>query len=458
MNYKNKAFILIGIFLNLFLAAIDQTIIITATPSIVEDLKEPQHYSWIVTSYLISSVIFLPIFGRLCDIYSVKVLAIVSNFIFILGSFLCSLSHSIFELALYRFIQGIGGGGIFVITFSTVGILYTPRERGKIQGWIGTVFGLSSILGPLLGGYLTYYLSWHWIFLINVPIGVLISILLIRYMPYIPPVSNQKFDVVGAILIFIWSFALLLLFNEVQLFIYDKFLYFILAILGLLFFYKYELKHKYPLFDLMLLKNSTFLKSSIAVFLFGGPFLGTLMFFPLYLLEKYQMNIVNAGFMITPLTFGVVFASTYAGKWASKTGRYKSILLKSNIMLLIMFLFIFISTKFFNLNLIYMILSMLFLGFAFGPILPLYVIAVQNSVSLQRIGTATSSIQFFRQLGSTLGVALLGFIYYKFFEKFQEKSILYAFPNLILVCNIFSLMGFIVTILLPDQELKENHH
>ncbi len=458
MNYKNKTFIIIGIFLNLFLAAIDQTIIITASPSIVADLKEPQHYSWIATSYLISSVIFLPIFGRLCDIYSVKVLAIVSNFIFILGSFLCSLSESIFELALYRFIQGIGGGGIFVITFSTVGILYAPRERGRIQGWIGTVFGLSSIFGPLLGGYLTYYLSWHWIFLINVPIGIIISILLIRYMPYVSPVSNQKFDFIGALLIFIWSFAFLLLFSEIHLFTYDKFLYFILAVLGLLFFYKYELKHQHPLFDLILLKNPTFLKASVAVFLFGGPFLGTLMFFPLYLVEKYQMNILNASFIITPLTLGVVFASTYAGKWASKTGRYKSILLKSNIMILIMFLFIFISTKFFNLNLIYMILSMILLGFAFGPILPLYVIAVQNSVSLQRIGTATSFIQFFRQLGSTLGVALLGFIYFKFFEKFQEKSILYAFPHLMLLCNIFSLMGFIVTILLPDLELKENHN
>jgi EmrB/QacA subfamily drug resistance transporter len=455
---KTKILILMGIFLSLFLAALDQTIIATASPSIVADLKEPEHYSWIVSSYLISSVIFLPIFGRLCDIYSVKVLIIFANFIFILGSFLCSLSESMLQLTIFRFIQGIGGGGIISITFSTIGILYVPRERGKIQGWIGAVFGFSSVLGPLLGGYLTHIFSWHWVFLINVPLGIVILILLIRYMPYIPPVSNQKFDFIGALLLFVWSFSFLLLFSEAQLFVYDKLFYLFLAIIGLILFYQYELKNEHPLFDLTLLKNPTFNKSALAVFAFGGPFLGTLIFFPLYLIDKYHINVLNASFIITPLTLGVVIASTKAGKWASKAGRYKNILLTSNLIILSMFFVIFIFTKYLELNLTYMFLSMVILGFAFGPILPLYIIAVQSSVSLQRIGTATSSIQFFRQLGATLGVALLGLIYYKFFEKYQDKTILHAFPSIMFVCGLLSFLGMLITIFLPDLELSSKHN
>ncbi|GIX43258.1 MAG: hypothetical protein KatS3mg129_2991 [Leptospiraceae bacterium] len=455
---RSKILILIGLFLSLFLAALDQTIIATASPSIIEDLKEPQHYSWIVTGYLLSSVIFLPIFGRLCDIFSVKILIIIANFIFILGSYLCSLSNNMLELAFYRFIQGIGGGGIFSITFSTIGILYTPRERGRIQGWIGSVFGFSSIIGPLLGGYLTELFSWHWVFFINVPLGIVILILLIRYMPYIPPISEQKFDYIGGILVFLWSFAFLLLFSEIQLFPFEKILYLFIIIIGLLIFYKYEINHKYPLFDLSLLNNKTFTISSFSIFLFGGPFIGSLIFFPLYLVQKYNISVLHSGYIITPLTFGIVISSTLAGKIASKTGKYKNILILSNIFVISIFGILFILTKFFYVSLANIILIMILLGFAFGPILPLYVIAVQNSVSLKRIGTATSSIQFFRQMGATIGVALLGFIYSYFVKKYPEKSILFAFPYLMLVCSILSLLGLLFTYYLPDLELNHKHN
>lgn len=455
---KTKVLILIGLFLSLFLAALDQTIVATASPSIIKDFKEPQHYSWIVTGYLLSSVIFLPIFGRLCDIFSVKVLIMIANLIFIIGSYLCSLSNNMLELAFNRFIQGIGGGGIFSITFSTIGILYTPRERGAIQGWIGSVFGFSSVIGPLLGGYLTELFSWHWVFLINVPLGIIILFLLIRYMPYIPPVSNQRFDFIGGILVFIWSFAFLLLFSDIHLFNYDKLLFLFIIIVGLFMFYRYEENHPHPLFDLSLLKNPTFVKSSMALFLFGSPFIGSLIFFPLYLVHTFKISVLNAGYVITPLTFGVVIASTLAGKIASKTGKYKNILLISNISVITIFTIIFIYSMFFQPILVYIIFMMILLGFAFGPILPLYVIAVQNSVPLNRIGTATSSIQFFRQMGATIGVALLGFIYSIFVKKYPEKSILFAFPYLMITCSILSLGGLIFTYFLPDLTLNQKHN
>ncbi len=455
---KKNQIILIGLFFSLFLAALDQTIVATAMPSIIKDLGNKEYYSWIVSSYLFSSVVFLPVFGRLCDILSIKVLILIANSIFILGSYFCAMANGILSLSFFRFLQGIGGGGIFAITFTTIGILYPPRERGKIQGWIGSVFGLSSILGPLLGGFISNYYKWHWIFLINVPIGILVLFLLILYMPYVEPLSKQKFDYIGSILLFIWSFSFLLLFSDLYLFEYDKILLILIIILGMYFFYKQEKYCPHPLFDMTLLRNGTFLKSSLAMFVFGGPFIGILIFLPLYLTENYKINLMFSSYIIMPLTIGVVISSTIGGRLASKIGKYKIILLFSNLFVFMIFFLLFFSTKYLHITLIEIILIMVFLGFSFGPILPLYVIAVQNSVQITRIGTATSSVQFFRQLGATLGVALLGYIYSLFVKKFPEKSIIIGFPYLMLTCGIFSFSGLLITLTLPDLILNSKHN
>ncbi len=455
---KKNQIILIGLFFSLFLAALDQTIVATALPSIIKDLGNKEYYSWIVSAYLFSSVVFLPVFGRLCDILSIKVLILIANSIFILGSYLSAMANGIISLSFFRFIQGIGGGGIFAITFTTIGILYPPRERGKIQGWIGSVFGLSSILGPLLGGFISNYYKWHWIFLINVPIGIIILFLLIFYMPYVEPLSKQKFDYIGSILLFIWSFSFLLLFSDLHLFEFDKILLILVIIVGIYFFYIQEKYCPYPLFDMSLLQNATFLKSGLAMFVFGGPFIGILIFLPLYLTENYKINLMFSSYIIMPLTIGVVISSTIGGRLASKIGKYKIILLFSNLFVFLIFFLLFFSTKYLHTTLIEIILIMVFLGFSFGPILPLYVIAVQNSVQLTRIGTATSSVQFFRQLGATLGVALLGYIYSLFVKIFPEKSIIIGFPYLMLTCGILSFSGLLITLTLPDLILNNKHN
>ncbi len=455
-HLKKKTLILMGIFLSLFLAALDQTIITTSLPHIMLNFQQPEYYSWVMVSYLLSSVIFLPIFGRLCDIISVKKLIIIANSIFVLGSYLCSLSNSIYELILFRFIQGIGGGGIFSITFTTIGIMYAPRERGKIQGWISSIFGLSSILGPIIGGYISYLFSWKWIFLINVPLGIFIIILLVIYMPLVSPVSNQKFDLLGSILLFIWSFTLIMFFSEIRIFKYDKITYFILSLVGISLYYKHEKLASSPLFDINLLKNDTFIKSSIATFFLGGTFMGLLTFLPMYLTTIYHLNEMETGYVITFLTIGIVLSSTFAGKLATKFGEYKLILIISNLLISINLFILFIVTKAMIPNLILFVLMLIPLGIGLGPILPLYIIAVQNEIKFQRIGTATSSIQFFRQMGATIGVAILGYVY-TFYWKFIDYTFQEIFSILILVCLLFTLISIIATFSLENIPLKDNY-
>ncbi|MFN3605196.1 MAG: MFS transporter [Leptonema sp. (in: bacteria)] len=453
---REKKILLLGLFLSLFLAALDQTIISTASPAIIKSFNQMENYFWITTSYLLSSVIVLPIFGRLCDIMSIKTLILISNFIFLIGSFLCALSANIIQLSLFRFIQGIGGGGIFAITFSTIGFLYPPKERGEIQGWIASIFGISSILGPLLGSFLTSILSWHWIFFINIPIGILALFIIQTFFPKISTISNHRFDILGSALFIIGTLSLLSMLNFEHLSIEVKIVLFLMGILFFLWFYKYENKIEHPLFDFKLFKDSTFFKSGIATFFLGGTFISVLIFFPLYLTEKYKINSLKMGNLISLITLGIVISSTISGKISSITGKYKRILLFSNLWLIFVFFVLFFISYFYilqNLEIFFMIL----VGIGFGPILPLYIVAVQNSVSKKRLGTATSSIQFLRQLGASTGSSLLGSIYHYFVFLYSEKGILLYFPCMMFLNSLFVFIGFLFTLNLPDLNLRKTH-
>lgn len=456
LDNNKKKLLVFCLLLSLFLAALDQTIVSTASPYIIKDLNSRENYFIITTSYLISFVMVLPVFGRLCDLVSHKILIIIANLIFLFGSFLCSISENLIQLSIFRFIQGIGGGGIFAIIFTTIGLLYAPRERGKIQGWVASIFGISSVVGPILGSFLTNFLSWHWIFLINIPIGIFVILMIQKFFPKISSLSNQKFDLLGAILLMIGTLAFLSSFNISSLSNKEKILLLTIGTAFYIVFYFYEKRKKEPLFDFELFRDPTFLKSGISTFFLGGTFISIIAFFPLYLTEKFKLDSIQMGNIITLLTLAVVFSSTISGKIAFFTGKYKNILIFSNFWLLIIFLLLFFI-KFFSVLEKFEIFFIVIIGIGFGPILPLYVVAVQNSVPKKRLGTATSSIQFLRQLGASTGSSILGYIYNYFILNYKEKGIFFFFPYMMILCFIFIFLSFVSTLYLPNLELKNTN-
>lgn len=404
----------IGVMLCLFLAALDQTIVSTALPRMIEELHGLDLYAWVATSYLLASVVGLPIFGRLTELAAGKWVFTIAAVIFLAGSALAGLSPSMEALIAFRGLQGFGGGGLFATAITTIGLLYPPRERGRIQGVFGAVFGLSSVIGPWVGGLLTDHLSWRWVFYVNMPVGAVALYFLMRHMPALAPERRSSFDVPGALAMTLWTVPLILACSwggSTYPWTSPRILGLLaLAAAGFGLFIVVERRSRQPLFDLTLFANPTFRWATVALLFFGGTFLGGVMFLPLYLVQVKGFSATNSGLSLVPLTLGTVAGSMLAGQAVMRIGRYKSLLLASSAASLALFL-VFHQLLRVDTPLWEVVVLMVLLGFAFGPSMPLYTLAVQNAVTRDRIGTASSATQFFRQVGSTVAVALLGTVF-----------------------------------------------
>lgn len=411
ISNRQKIIIMIAVMSSLFLAALDQTIVGTALPKILTEFNALKDLSWVITAYMLTSTIAVPVAGKLSDIFGRRRMLMAGITIFVAGSMLCGTSQDILQLIIFRALQGIGGGIIFSNAFTVIGDIFTPRERGKWQGIFGAVFGISSVVGPLLGGLLTDGPGWRWTFYINVPVGIVAFTLIARYLPTITHKVKEKLDILGAILISAGLAALVLAcalggtdgwaWNSPQI---------ICMLAGaaaaLVAFVFVEQKAESPILPLDLFKQSIFNVTAIAIFLFGIGFLGTVIYIPLFAQDILNFSATNSGVIILPMVAGLMIASMLSGRTVAKTGKYKVMYCSG---LVIAGLGIFLLS-FLNANSSYfdMAWRMFIAGAGIGISMPLFTLVVQNAFDKKHLGVATSSVQLFRSIGGTVGTAILG--------------------------------------------------
>lgn len=397
----------------LLLASLDQTIVSTALPTIVADLGGIEHLSWVVTAYLLSSTVVAPIYGKLGDLYGRRIVVIAAIVLFLGGSALAGLSQTMFFLIVSRTIQGFGGGGLFVLALSIVGDVIAPRDRGKIQGVFAGVFSLSSVAGPLLGGWFVENLSWHWIFYINLPLGILALIGFWFAFKAPPGKVTHKIDYAGAVLLML-ALGSLVLFTSLggRTFAWSSpeiIAMIVLAGVGLFAFVLVEMRASEPVLPLALFKLNVFAITTSIGFVLGVAMLGTITFVPLYLQVAKGISPTVSGLQMLPMMFGTLVGSTVSGQLMTRTGRYKfqpvvGMALLTIGMLALASLEPDTSTVLIG---IYIAIA----GTGMGAIMPIVTTAAQNAAPREMMGAATAASIMLRQVGGSLGVALFGSLF-----------------------------------------------
>lgn len=416
-------FTLIGAFLGVLLAALDQTIVATAAPTIQKDLNiDNSLYSWITTAYLVASTVFVPIWGKLSDLYGRKPILLIGISIFLIGSVLCGLSSNAEYLIIARAIQGLGSASLFTSALAIIADIIPAQDRGKYSGLFGAVFGLSSVVGPLVGGFLTDNFSWHWIFYVNIPVGGLALAFIVSKMPNLNlAVLKPKIDYLGAITLIVAVIPLLLALSLGKTSVSPGQLGFLwgsteilglfaLSLVGLIAFIFTERAASDPLLDLSLFKIPTFAIGNLAAFVIGMGFLGAFVFLPLFMQRVVGVSATSSGFAGIPLVFGLVIGNVLSGQLVSRFGRYKPLMLVGLVIMVLGFVLtgftLTAHSTFWE-----VVAKMVVMGLGLGPSIPLFTLAIQNAVQPQKIGVATASATFFRQMGSTIGVAILGSVF-----------------------------------------------
>ncbi|MBF6604842.1 MAG: MFS transporter [Chloroflexi bacterium] len=410
---RAKLEILGAILLALFLFALDQTVVGTALPRIVTDLNGNDLYTWAVTVYLLTATISGPIYGKLSDLFGRRPIVIWAVGLFLVSSVLAGLSQQMWQLILFRGLQGLGGGAVFPIALAVVADLYTPAERGKYLGLFGAVFGVASLVGPGIGGFITDQFSWHWIFFVNVPIGLVSLIILWRLLPPIRrPEAARHIDYVGA-LVFALAIApfLIGLTNKQSGQWTDPAVGGLMAV-GLAFgalFVFIESRVPEPIVPLDLFRIRAFTISVIAMFLAAFGFFTAVIFLPRWFQTVAGASATESGYNLLPLLAGLIVSAIASGQIVARTGRYK-VLMFGSLLLLSLGLWLLTGLRS-ETDRPILWLWMVLAGIGIGPSFAVFTLIVQNTVSPDRIGVATSSLTFFQQIGGTVGLTVAGTIF-----------------------------------------------
>src|SRR6266496_5667993 len=417
--------ILIGVMLGMLLAALDQTIVGTALPRIVANLGGLEHYAWVVTAYLLASTVTVPIYGKLSDIYGRRLFFIGGMVIFLIGSALAGTSQDMTQLIIYRFIQGLGAGGMLPIALAIIGDIFSPAERGKWQGLFVAVFGLSSIIGPTLGGWITDNWGWRWVFYVNMPVGVIAILTAGLVLPKLVYRRQHTIDYLGAITLVAGSVPLLLSFSwagtQYPWGSWQLIGLFIFAAVMLVAFFWLEMHVAEPIISPRLFKNSIFLVSVISTFLVSASMFGVILYLPLFVQGVLGDSATNSGIVLTPMMLGFMASSIVGGQLLSRTGRYKFLAMGGFIVGAVgMFLLSRMSTGTSEGE---VVRNMLITGLGIGVMMSLFTIVVQNAFPYRQLGEVTASLTFFRSIGSTMGVAVMGTIMTNEFQNALQTNI-----------------------------------
>jgi EmrB/QacA subfamily drug resistance transporter len=402
-----------GLLLVMFLAALDQTIVATALPTIVGDLGGLSHISWVVTAYLLAQTVVTPLYGKLGDLYGRKIVLQSALVVFLAGSALCGLSKSLDELIAFRALQGLGGGGLMVSAQAAIGDVVPPRERGRYTGLFGAVFGLASVAGPLLGGFLTSDLSWRWIFYVNLPLGVAALFVLAATLPAASERVHHTIDYLGIVLLggglsaivlgaslggtsYAWGSATIVGMG-------------VGGALLLAAFVVCERHAREPVLPPHLLSNRVFAVTSAVGFVVGFALFGAVTYLPLFLQIVKGASPTGSGLQLVPLMGGLLVTSIASGQVITRTGRYKAFPIAGTaVMTLGLYL---LSTMDSNSGVGTIFAFMFVLGLGLGMVMQVLVLAVQNAVEYSDLGVATSGATLFRSIGGSLGTATLGAIF-----------------------------------------------
>jgi EmrB/QacA subfamily drug resistance transporter len=402
-----------GLMLGMLLASLDQTIVSTALPTIVGDLGGLNHYTWVVIAYILTSTVSMPLYGKLGDLYGRKRLFQFAIVLFVAGSALCGLSQSMLELISFRALQGLGAGGLMVGAMAIIGDIVPPRERGRYQGYIGGVFAVSSIAGPLLGGFFVDNFSWRWVFYVNLPVGAL-AFFVVGAVLHLPRRRvAHRIDILGTALLSLGATALTLALTlggtewawssstSIGLFIAG-------AVLIVLFLFQ-ESRAAEPIIPLHLFRNVIFDASSGAGFIVGLAMFGSIVYLPLFLQIVHGVSPTSSGLRLLPMMASMLVTSIISGRTITRIGRYKAFpVVGMAVTTLGIYLLSQLdpSTSALRLS-----LDMVVLGLGMGMVMQVLVLAVQNAVEYRDLGVATSSSTFFRSMGSVFGLAIFGAIF-----------------------------------------------
>lgn len=486
LSTREKTAALAASVLGVLLAALDQTVVATAGPTMQRDLHiAPSLYAWMTTSYIVASTVMVPLWGKLSDLFGRKRTLLIGMTLFLLGSVLCASAGSLTTLIIYRVLQGVGGAALFTNAFAVTADLYPPQERGKYQGFFGAMFGIASVVGPYVGGFLTDHFGWEWVFLVNVPVGAIALGVAVTLMPPLrrPRSGPLVIDVAGALLIVVAMVPLLL---ALSLGHGEHVMHpigpdgrpepvigwswgswqiiglFATSALGVIAFILVERRVREPILDLRMFRKREFWLGCTAAFTAGLPFLAPIVYLPLFLTKVAGASASASGQALMPLTLGIVAANISSGQIVSRVGRYKPVLLASLVIQIVGFVLVgFTLTS--SSSELEVSLKMIVLGLGLGPAIPLYTLAIQSTVPMNQIGVATSTAVFSRSVGATIGLTVMSAVFSSALMSVPmgphgptAEAFTHATRHTLQICAGVAVLAALLTLVLPAVPLRKH--